>query len=518
MRDEESHLNESLRKIVKGAGIGFIGTFIGLGLGYLSRMIIGRFLGAGDYGLICLGFAAMSIGITLSLVGLPSGVIRYVSFYKGKSDAGRIKGTIIGALRISIPLSLIFAITFFFGANWICCNVFHEPDLTPVLKIFSMAIPFYVSAQIFLSALIGFQYIQYPVYTEHLFQNIIKIVAIVLLLALGFGVLGAAWGWVLAIVLMPFLALYFLKKRVFSLLSTNVKMVSVDKELFLFSLPLVLAGIAGMITAWTDTLMLGYFSTASDVGVYNAALPTARLLMVVGGSFGTIFMPVLTELYGKEKLGDLGYIYSAVTKWVLSLTFPAFLLMFLFSKFVIKIMFGDEFTTGATALSILSFAFLITSVMRPTDRILEVIGRTKIIMLCGFFVAALNVILNFFLIPGYGINGAALATAISLVSGAVLSFMVVYHITRVQPFKLNHLKPIFSSILAVSVVYAIAKYIVGVTLTSMVIMLPVFLTLYFFVLLVMKGFEEEDLTIMRAIDERLGTRSDMVRAIIRRFL
>ncbi len=83
---------------------------------------------------------------------------------------------------------------------------------------------------------------------------------------------------------------------------------------------------------------------------------------------------------------------------------------------------------------------------------------------------------------------------------------------------INHLKPIFSSILAVSVVYAIAKYIVGVTLTSMVIMLPVFLTLYFFVLLVMKGFEEEDLTIMRAIDERLGTRSDMVRAIIRRFL
>ncbi len=39
----EEHLNESLRKIAKGAGIGFTGTFIGIALGYFSRMIIARF-------------------------------------------------------------------------------------------------------------------------------------------------------------------------------------------------------------------------------------------------------------------------------------------------------------------------------------------------------------------------------------------------------------------------------------------------------------------------------------------
>lgn len=130
--------------------------------------------------------------------------------------------------------------------------------------------------------------------------------------------------------------------------------------------------------------MLGYFCTASDVGIYDAAMSTARLLAIVGGSFGIIFGPVITELYARNNLEDLRDIYSAVTKWILSITIPAFLLMALFSKFVIKFMFGDEFIAGATALSILAFAFLITSVMRPTDRILEVIGRTKIIMLCSF--------------------------------------------------------------------------------------------------------------------------------------
>ena len=56
MTDETSYLDVSLRKIAKGAGIGFTGTFIGTALGYLSRMIIARFLGASDYGLVCLAF------------------------------------------------------------------------------------------------------------------------------------------------------------------------------------------------------------------------------------------------------------------------------------------------------------------------------------------------------------------------------------------------------------------------------------------------------------------------------
>ncbi len=228
MPNEEPDLDESLRKIAKGAGISFSGAFLGLGLGYLSRMIIARFLGASDYGLIALGYAVLMIGTSLALVGLPSGIQRFVSFYKGKGDKGRIKGTIIGALKISFPLSLVFAFLFFFYADWISVYVFHEPELTQVLKIFAIAIPFLVLADNIIYATIGFQEVKYRVYVTDLFQNIFKLVAIVTLLVLGFGVLGAAWGWVLAIVLTPFLAIYFLEKIVFPVFNTKVKTISVN--------------------------------------------------------------------------------------------------------------------------------------------------------------------------------------------------------------------------------------------------------------------------------------------------
>jgi len=291
MPDEESYLNESLRKIAKGAGFVLIGTLIGRAFGYGSRLIIAR-LGASDYGLVALGFAVMSIAATLSLVGLQSGIVRYVSFYKGKEDKGRIKGTIISALKITLPLSVIFAFILFWQASWISIHVFHDADLTSILKIFAIGIPFSVLASNLLSATVGFQDMRYNVYTQYMFQEPLKLGAIVILVALGFGVVGAAWGWVIAIIAMPFLAFYFLEKRVFPIFKTKVKAISVDMELFSFSLPLLFGGIAGLVMGWTDTLMLGYFASSVDVGIYNAALPTAQLISAIPGAFPLIFFPL----------------------------------------------------------------------------------------------------------------------------------------------------------------------------------------------------------------------------------
>jgi len=60
MPDEESYLDVSLRKIAKGAGFVLMGTLIGRAFGYGSRIVIARFIGVDGYGLISLGFAALT--------------------------------------------------------------------------------------------------------------------------------------------------------------------------------------------------------------------------------------------------------------------------------------------------------------------------------------------------------------------------------------------------------------------------------------------------------------------------
>ncbi len=518
MPNEESYLDVSLRKIAKGAGIGFTGAFIGMLFGYLSRIIIARFLGANDYGLISLGFAAMTIAATLSLMGLSEGVVRYVSFYKGKKDKGRIKSTIISSLKISFPLSLFFSLVLFFRADWISVHVFHEPRLALVLMIFAIGVPFWVLRSNFTLATRGFQLLQYQVYVSQVFENIFKLAAIITFLALGFDVLGAAWGWTLAIILTPFLAFYFLEKKVFPVFNTDVKAIPAGRELFLFSWPLILAGIPGLIMGWTDTLMLGYFSSVRDVGIYNAALPTAKLLSIVAGQFGVIFMPVVTELYAMNKQEDLRKTYSVVTKWIFSITLPVFLLMCLYADWIMKIMFGAEYVQGALALSILAFVFFITSCLGLSAGIIKAYGRTKIIMACSFVGAGMNFSLNYLLIPVYGLNGAAVATGLSAALMSVSYLFFVYRIGKMQPFRLSYLKQLASCIIAVLVVYGITKYVIGVAIFNLIVMFFAFMGIYFFLLLLFKSFKEEDLMIMRAIDQRLGIKSDWIRGIIKRFL
>lgn len=112
-------------KIAKGAGIVFIGTGIGMFFAYLGMMIVARFLGPTDFGLISLASAIATITSTVVLVGMPEGVVRYVSFYKGKNDKGRIKGVILSALEIVLPLGLISGFILFLFSNLISVKVFN---------------------------------------------------------------------------------------------------------------------------------------------------------------------------------------------------------------------------------------------------------------------------------------------------------------------------------------------------------------------------------------------------------
>jgi O-antigen/teichoic acid export membrane protein len=515
---DNGHLNESLRTIAKGAGIGFAGAMFGTVVGYLSRMVIARYLGPDDYGLISLGFAAMMIATVLSLMGLNSGVQRYVAYYRGKGDEGRIKGTIISALKITVPMSLLFMGVVFFGADWISMHIFHEKELTPVLTIFAVGIPFWTITTVFVSVSIAFQQIKYHVYTMYLFKDSFKLIAIVCFLVVGYGVIGAAVGWILAVAGMSVLSFYFLEKKVFPIFSGTVKSISMDKELYYFSFPLIFVGILDLITGWTDTFMIGYFCTSSEVGIYNAALPTSKLLGVVLSPIGMIFAPVIVGLYAKNRINELRRTYSSVTKWIFSLVFPGFLLMVLFSERILIILFGDAYVSGSTALGILAFGVLITAMVGPASLVITAYGRTKIIMWCSFFGASANVLLNFFLIPVYGINGAAVATGFSLALTTILHLVFAYRIGRVQPFGWSYAKPLFASIVAVAVVYVVVQYVIGVSVISLVVMLFVFGLLYFILLLLTKGFDEEDLVVMRAVDQRVGIRLDWVRRVIRRFL
>jgi len=507
-----------LKKVAKGAGIVFVGTGVGMFFAYLGMLIVARFLGPTDYGLISLASAVATIASTVILLGMPTGIVRYVSFYNGKDDKGKIKGTIVSALKVVLPLGIAAGIILFLFSDLISTKVFHDPNLIPILRIFSFSVPFYALFCIFDHAIGGFQEMKYVVYGRDLFQNGSRLFLLILLLLLGYGVYGAAFAYTFAIIGAAFVSLYYLSK-VFPIFSKEIKSISMEKELFHFSWPLMFAGIFGLVMGWIDTLMLGYFLTATDVGIYRASLSTATLLMIVPGSFGTIFFPVITEIYSKGKMQELEDIDSTVTKWIFMLVFPLVALMILFSKHILNILYGSEYVIGAISLCILGLGYLLISTVYLTNQLIQTIGRTKLIMTNVGVGAVIDIILNSYLIPLYGINGAAIATALSLLAVNVLAFGEVYWITRIQPVKLNYAKIVFSSLISVILVYSITKsFFKIVPIYVLIAMFVAYIGIYFILILVSRTFEKDDVVIMKAIEKRTGIQSEWIRNVIGKFL
>ena len=137
-------VNQSLQKIAKGTGIIFVGTIIGMLLGFVSRVIIVRYITQTEYGIYCLAFTVISIFVTISTLGLQEGSTRYITYFLGRHEEGKIKGVISSSIKIAIIASISIAAISFFISDFISVNIFHTLELSTPLKIFSIAIPFTV--------------------------------------------------------------------------------------------------------------------------------------------------------------------------------------------------------------------------------------------------------------------------------------------------------------------------------------------------------------------------------------
>lgn len=496
---------ESLKGIAKGAGIVFAGMFLSKFLMYAYRLIVAR-IGTEEYGLLSLGFAVVGIVGTIALLGLNSGVLRYISYYRGKKDNKKIKSIINSSLKISLPFGILLSILLFFSSEWISINIFNNPNLIPVLKIFSITIPFYAGGLIFLAALQAFKKIEYVVGIKNVLENLIKVFGVVLAYFLGWELFRAAiYSYTLAIVFTFIVSWFFLKKKTFSILAKVKETKFRTKELVSYSWPLMFTGILLMVLSWTDTLMIGYFKTASDVGIYNAALPTAALLSIVPLSFLGLFIPITTRLLARNKEKELEKVCKTTSKWIFFINLPVFLLFILFSKQILSILFGFEYAAGYLAMSILAVGYFSFSVFYLTIKILEVIKKTRLILINTLVTTATNISLNLYLIPIYGIIGGAIATATSFILFGFLGFAGTYHFKRINPINRNYLKSVIAGLISIMVVYKLDQLLfISASVYTLFLITVVFSATYLILLILFKGFEKEDIEIIRMIERKVG--------------
>lgn len=192
--------------------------------------------------------------------------------------------------------------------------------------------------------------------------------------------------------------------------------------------PLALIAGIGMINAHADTLMLGWFRSAEEVGLYRVAASSAGLLGFGMTALNSVVAPHFARLYAQRNMAQLQQLVTRSAQVMVALALPVFIAFILAGEALLTLAFGNEFATAYIPLIILSFGHLFSVAVGSVGALLNMTGHERSTALGAVVAAGSNVILNAVLIPLLGVSGAALATAGSL----VLWNLVLWRAARAQ--------------------------------------------------------------------------------------
>lgn len=457
-RRAPSSLNPELFSIAHGAGLVFAGSMVGSGLRYVFQLLVARSLGAELFGIFLLGLTVFSVAEVIVQLGLPNGVVRYVALYNGQSDRSRVKGTVIRAVQSSFVSGLVIGVGLVILSRPLAVGVFSSPRLVPVLLYFAAILPFSAIGAILSSAFQGFKAVSYKVVIGELAEPSLRIVSACVLFMFGWTLskLLAAYG--LVTLLTVLLSVYGLRRIVPQIFTRALPAIYEFKKLFAFSWPLLFVYFLGYLLMATDTFMLGILRTAKEVGIYGAAQRTGYLCSLILTAFGTIFAPVIADLYHRKKLAEVKLIFQIVSKWMLAVSLPVCAVIVLASQNIVGL-FGPAFAPGDRPLRILAVGWLAQSSIGLSGTVLTMSGRSKLHLLNFSLLFLLNVLLNYLFIPRLGMTGAALGTVISLAAGALLILLEISWIMKIHPFHADDLKALAAAAGAAVCVWAGLKHV-----------------------------------------------------------
>lgn len=501
----EVGLERATAKLAKGAGITLGGNIVGRSLHALVQIAVARLLGPEGFGIYAIGWTVLRIFGSLAQVGLNSGVIRYASMHR-MDDSPRLKGVLLQAIGFACLAGILLAGIMYGVSSWLADVVFKKPELAGMLKMFAVGIPLMAVLMVAAAGTRVSQRMQYSVYAQDLLRPALNLGLVLLFYLLGWRLFGATLACVVSFGVSLVVAVYYLNLLFPQVLSGEVRPVFQTKELLLFSMPLLLVGFLSMLIMWTDTLMLGYFKTASEVGVYRAAAQVALLLTMGLAAINSIFAPMIAELHHQKLFQTLCELFKVSAKWSFYLTIPFFLLILFCAHELLETIYGKSYVAGAVSLTILSTAQLVNVMTGSVGNLLIMSGHQRVWVANTLGMAIMNIVLNRLLIPQFGINGAAIATGVSIAGLFVLGLAETRLILNMSPHDRRYLKGVVAALFSATVGLGLRVTVVNrLPMVAGVLTQLLLILATFTLVLVVLGFDSEDRTVWRGIHRRLGS-------------
>jgi O-antigen/teichoic acid export membrane protein len=511
-------IKSSIQKIGKGSLIALVGSGVGFGLVAVSRIIVARYGTESDYGVFSIALVIVNILVFAAILGMREGTTRNIAYHLAKGENDNAQQVISTSILFTVVAGILISLVLFLSAEFVATNFFHDQELALPLKVVAFSIPLLGLITIFSSIFRGFNRVQESVYFLDILRPLLFVILLVAVVLVNMSFVNVYYSFLLSLALVVVLFAVYARIKLPSGFVVKMGISPTSKDLLLFSLPLLAVSVIQLVMQYTDTLMLGYLESSNMVGLYNSAIPIVNFSLIPGGAILLIYSPILSGLFAKKLFNEINRNYVIITKWSLAAVLPLLLTFMLFPETWLAFTFGSNYVAASQALIILSIGWLLVSVMGPNGTTLMVLGHPKFLMWASASSLVLNIILNYFLIPQWGIIGASLATAISIGFHVIIRNIKLFSIIRVSPLTRRLLVPsILTAVVVVSISLIIRNFF-DINIWILFILLILFYLIYLLMALVTKSIEQEDILVLDMFTNKIGVDTTRIKKKLQRFL
>jgi len=405
----------SVKKVAKNAGIYGIVQVLQGSIGFFLLPIYTRYLSPTDYGIVSIITSISSFLTIFYLFGLQGAVSKY--YYEYVEDESLFKKFIGTVITIILMISLLLTLFLFITHKFILDKFIKGVSFYPYVAIGLLTVAFSTIFPIY-QGLLQMQHKAEKFAIQTLIVFLVSLIMdIVFIVVLKLGALGPLLSSLLVAVMTFIFAIIIFNKFIDWKIDKTIM-----KRSLKYSMPLVPHTLAGWISNLADRLILNFLKNTALVGIYNIGYQFGNIISIVAGAVNSAFVPWFFSIM-KDSKNDKNQIYRFGTTFVLLYSLGALWLSIL-SPYVLKFMVHKSFYGAISCIPYIAFGCVFNGVYYffVSGLFYNETG-TKYIFLASSSAAIINIVLNFSLIPKYGIIGASLAT---LISFAMLSIMVLF--------------------------------------------------------------------------------------------
>jgi O-antigen/teichoic acid export membrane protein len=437
-------------KQIRGSSLLLVGRMLGLGLDFVSQVLIVRHLTKTDYGAFALALSIVAIGTTICLLGMERTIGRFAPIYQERGDYGRMWGSIAVVLLtvISIGFALTVGTVAFQG---LLTGFFDNQLALTVLLIMIVLAPLQALDAVLVALFATFGSARSIFFRRYVFAPVLQLSIVVAIVLSSNGVQTLAFGYVAAaavgiliysVVLVRLLA----KQGLLRHLRGEALHLPV-REIFTFGIPLLASDLVFVLRGSLTVVLIEVFRTTEEVAEFRAVLPLAIQNLFVATSFRFIFTPGASRLYARDDRQALDDLYWQTAVWIAILTFPLFALCVAFGEQLAVLLFGEQYRNAGIVLSILAVGYYANGSVGFNSLLLRVFGRVRYMVTTDLGTAVFSILVSLALIPQFGALGAAIGTTATLVVQNILYQWGLRTRTTVAAFDRRYLRA-YASIVA----------------------------------------------------------------------